>query len=78
MRLNANFAVGTLAKLAVPIMVIYTIFSTWLARNLDSLIALKDVRVQTRSFSFEEARTNDTHTQTKKQGNDLVSWQLHT
>lgn len=61
-----------LAKLAVPIMVIYTIFSTWLARNLDSLIALKDVRVQTRSFSFEEARTNDTHTQTNKQTDNLL------
>lgn len=61
-----------LAKLAVPIMVIYTIFSTWLARNLDSLIALKDVRVQTRSFAFEEAGTNDTYTQANKQADNLL------
>lgn len=61
-----------LAKLAVPIMVIYTIFSTWLARNLDSLIALKDVRVQTRSFAFEEAGTNDTYTQANKQAENLL------
>ena len=61
-----------LAKLAVPIMVIYTIFATWLARNLDSLIALKDVRVQTRSFSFEETSASNAHAQTNMQTDNLL------
>lgn len=64
--------IAALAMLALPIMVIYTIFATWLARNLDSLIALKNVRVQTRSFSFEQTGASNARAQTNKQGQNLL------
>lgn len=56
-----------LALIAVPVIIVYYLVARWLAQNLDSFIALKEMHTATRSFVFD---TTEAAAELRAKGSD--------